>query len=276
LNIFKEPKIDCHAHVLDPAHYPYGKDIQYKPSGQEIGPAVQLTEVMKTFGVKHLLLVQPNSGYGSDNSCMLDAIRTYEGLFKGVAIADLNADLTTLLDLKNQGIVGIAVNATFHGTEYYRQSVGLIEKLAELDMFLQIQVEDDQLLTFLPWIENIPVRVLIDHCGRPSAKAGLDQPGFKALLKLAETERVHVKLSGYDKFAQTPYPFEDAWPFVRNLVEAFTVERCMWASDWPYLRAKTRQDYGPLVRLAEILFPDPEDRQKLFWETPNRLFGFDN
>jgi predicted TIM-barrel fold metal-dependent hydrolase len=276
LNIFKEPKIDCHAHVLDPAHYPYGKDIQYKPSGQEIGPAVQLTEVMKTFGVKHLLLVQPNSGYGSDNGCMLDAIRTYEGLFKGVAIADLNADLTTLLDLKNQGIVGIAVNATFHGTEYYRQSVGLIEKLAELDMFLQIQVEDDQLLTFLPWIENIPVRVLIDHCGRPSAKAGLDQPGFKALLKLAETERVHVKLSGYDKFAQTPYPFEDAWPFVRNLVEAFTVERCMWASDWPYLRAKTRQDYGPLVRLAEILFPDPEDRQKLFWETPNRLFGFDN
>lgn len=207
---------------------------------------------------------------------MLDAIRTYEGLFKSVAIADLNADLAALRDLKNQGIVGIAVNATFHGTEYYRQSAGLIEKLAELDMFLQIQVEDDQLLTFLPWIESIPVRVLIDHCGRPSAKAGLDQPGFKALLKLAETERVHVKLSGYDKFAQTPYPFEDAWPFVRNLVEAFTVERCMWASDWPYLRAKTRQDYGPLVRLAEILFPDPEDRQKLFWETPNRLFGFDN
>jgi predicted TIM-barrel fold metal-dependent hydrolase len=274
LNIFEEPKIDCHAHVLDPARYPYGKDVHYKPAGQEIGPAVQLTEVMKTFGVKHLLLVQPNSGYGSDNSCMLDAIRSHEDLFKGVAIADLDANLDTLQKLKNQGIVGIAVNATFHGTEYYQQSTGLIEKLAELDMFLQVQVENDQLLTFMPWIESIPVRVLIDHCGRPSAKAGPDQPGFKALLKLAETERVHVKLSGYDKFAQAPYPFDDAWPYVRDLVRAFTVHRCMWASDWPYLRARTRQDYGPLVRLAEILFPDPDDRQILFWETPNRLFGF--
>jgi len=273
LSVFDEPKIDCHAHVLDPARFPYGKDIQYKPAGQEIGPAKQLTEVMKTFGVKHLLLVQPNSGYGKDNSYMLDTIKSYEGLFKGVAIADLDADLATLSDLKNSGIVGIAVNATFHGTEYYQQSAGLIEKLAELDMFLQIQVENDQLLTFMPWIESIPVRVLIDHCGRPSARAGLDQPGFKALLKLAETERVHVKLSGYDKFAQTPYPFEDAWPFVRSLVEAFTVQRCMWASDWPYLRAKTRQDYGPLVKLAERLFPNPDERHTLFWETPNRLFG---
>ena len=48
----------------------------------------------------------------------------------------------------------------------------------------------------------------------------------------------------------TPYPFEDCWPFVRALVDAFTLDHCMWASDWPYLRAQERQDYGPLVQLA--------------------------
>ena len=42
----------------------------------------------------------------------------------------------------------------------------------------------------------------------------------------------------------------------------------MWASDWPYLRAVERQDYGPLVRLVELLFPDPDDRRALFWEYP--------
>ena len=48
----------------------------------------------------------------------------------------------------------------------------------------------------------------------------------------------------------------------------------MWASDWPFLRAPERQDYGPLVQLAGQLFPDANDRRKLFWDTPNRLFNF--
>jgi len=74
MSIFKEPKIDCHVHVLDPVIFPYGKDIEYKPSGPEIGTPAQLRQVMQTYGVSHALLVQPNSGYGSDNSCMLDTI----------------------------------------------------------------------------------------------------------------------------------------------------------------------------------------------------------
>ena len=61
---------------------------------------------------------------------------------------------------------------------------------------------------------------------------------------------------------------------VRAMVEAFTLEHCLWASDWPFLRAPQRQDYGPLVELAEMLFPDAAERRKLFWDTPRRLFGF--
>jgi predicted TIM-barrel fold metal-dependent hydrolase len=72
-----------------------------------------------------------------------------------------------------------------------------------------------------------------------------------------------------------PYPFEDTWPFVRTIVDAFTLDGCMWASDWPFLRAPQRQDYGPLVELVELLFPDPADRNTLFYGTARRLFGFD-
>ena len=274
MSVFEEPKIDCHAHVIDPSRFPYGKDIAYKPSGQEIGTTAQFLQVLKTYGVRHALLVQPNSGYGSDNSCMLDAIQHRKDIFKGIAIADQDVDLAALRDLKDRGILGIALNPTFHGNEYYARSAGLFEKLAELDMFAQLQVEHDQLLMFVPWIEQIPVRVLIDHCGRPTPQEGLGQAGFKDLLRLADTGRIYVKLSGYAKFAQTPYPFEDTWPFARALVDAFTLERCLWASDWPYLRATERQDYGPLVQLAELLFPDPDERRALFWDTPRRLFGF--
>jgi len=274
MSIFKEPKIDCHVHVLDPVNFPYGKDIEYKPSGPEIGTPAQLRQVMQTFGVSHALLVQPNSGYGGDNSCMLDTIARGGGRYKGIAIVGFDADLAALRELQAQGVVGAAFNPTFHGIDYYKRSAGLIGRLAELDMFLQIQSEHDQLSLFVPWIEAMPIRVLIDHCGRPTPEAGLNQPGFQALLRLAATRRVSVKLSGYSKFSRRPYPFDDCWPYVAAIVEAFTLDRCMWASDWPFLRAPQRQDYGPLVELAELLFPDPAERRTLFCDTPRRLFGF--
>ena len=250
MHIFDEPKIDCHAHVIDPANFPYGKDVAYKPGGQEIGTTAQFREVMKCHGVKHALLVQPNSGYGSNNSCMLDAIAKGAGRFKGIAIVDLDADVATLKEFQAQGIVGVAINPTFHGNDYYRHADGLMKRLADLDMFFNLQVENDQFLMYAPWIEKIPVKVLIDHTGRPTPPAGLGQPAFAALLRLAKSGRVNVKISGYLKFAKRPYPFEDCWPFVRAVVDAFTLDRCLWASDWPYLRASERQDYGPLVQLA--------------------------
>ncbi len=274
MTIFDEPKIDCHAHVIDPANFPYSTRVAYKPAGQEIGTTTQFLQVMECYGVKHALLVQPNSGYGSDNSCMLDAIARSEGRFKGIAIVDLEADVATLKEFKAQGVVGAAINPTFHGNDYYKNADGLMKRLADLDMFLDLQVENDQFLMYEPWIEKIPVKVLIDHTARPTPAAGISQPAFAAMLRLAKTRRVSVKISGYAKFAKMSYPFEDCWPFVRAIVDAFTLDHCMWASDWPYLRAPERQDYGPLVQLASQLFPNTNDQRKLFWDTPNRLFKF--
>jgi predicted TIM-barrel fold metal-dependent hydrolase len=126
----------------------------------------------------------------------------------------------------------------------------------------------------LPLVQTSKVRLLIDHCGRPTVSAGVKAPAFQALLALGRSGRASVKLSGYSKFSSRAHPFADTVPFVRALVEAFTLDHCMWASDWPFLRAPERQDYGPLLILAEQLFPHPADRQKLFWDTPRRLFGF--
>jgi predicted TIM-barrel fold metal-dependent hydrolase len=274
MNLFTEPKIDAHAHVFDPKNFPYDKRIAYQPSGQEIGTTAQLREVMKTYGVAHALLVQPNSGYGGDNSCMLDAIAKGEGRFKGIAVVDNAVGAATLTKLKSQGIVGVAINPTFHGNAYYENIFPLLKRLAELDMFFDLQIEHDMFLMYAPWIADIPVKVLIDHLARPTPSAGLNDPAFAALLRLAATGRVNVKISGYSKYAESPYPFEDCWPYVCAIVDAFGIEHCMWASDWPFLRASERQDYGPLVELAGRLFPDAKQRRALFWDTPNRLFGF--
>jgi predicted TIM-barrel fold metal-dependent hydrolase len=274
MSVLTCPKIDCHNHVIDPSRFPYANDNSYRPGGQEVAPAAHLLRVMDIFNVQRALVVGTNSGYGADSRCLLDAIAGAGGRFKGVAVVENDVSVAELERLKSRGIIGVAFNPTFHGNEYYLGTADLLRKLVDLDLLLQIQVEGDQLLPLLPLIEASAVRLLIDHCGRPLVEAGLRQPGFAALLELGKTGRAAVKLSGWYKFSRQPYPHADAWPYIRALADAFTLDACVWGSDWPFLRAQERLDYGPLLTLAEMLFPDEADRQKLFWDTPQRLFGF--
>ncbi len=275
MSVFDEPKVDAHCHVLDPARFPYAADVAYRPAGQEIGTLVQYQSVMDAYGVRHALLVGPNSGYGTDNRCLLDAITRGQGRFKGIAVVPNGASRSELERLKAAGVVGVAFNATVHGVDHYAATAGLLRMLADLDLFIQIQVEHDQLVPLAPMLEQSGARILIDHCGRPTPGAGLEQPGFQALLALARTRRAAVKLSGYQKFSAEPPPYGDAQPFVHALIDAFTLDACMWASDWPFLKATERLDVGPLLRAVERLLPDPADRRRLLWDTPCRLFGFD-
>src|SRR4030088_603789 len=189
MSVLTCPKIDCHNHVIDPACFPYAPDTPYRPSGQEVATAAHLLCVMDTFKVRHALVVGTNSGYGADSRCLLDALAIGNGRFKGVAVVENDVTAAELERLKSRGIVGIAFNPTFHGTDYYLGTKNLLQKLVDLDLLLQLQVEGDQLLALLPLIEASTVKLLVDHCGRPLAEKGLDQPGFQALLALGRSGR---------------------------------------------------------------------------------------
>ena len=172
------------------------------------------------------------------------------------------------------GVIGVAWNVAYYGVDYYHNAEPLLEKLLALDMFVDIGVEPEQLVRMMPLLTNSGVRILVDHCGRPTIDAGLDERGFRALLELGATKRAFVKLSGFAKFSRQPAPYRNALPFVKALVDAFTLDRCLWASDWPYLRAPMRIDYGVLLNVVLTQFPDASDRRKLLWDTPRQLFGF--
>src|SRR5947208_276029 len=219
--IFEEPKIDCHVHVLDPARFPYQTNTHYAPAGQELGTPAQLGQLMDAYGTRYVLLVGPNSGYGLDNSCMLDTIARGQARYKGVAVVRNDATFDDLERLKRAGVVGVAWNVTYYGIDYYHDAEPLLKKLEALDMFVDIGAEPDQLVAMMPLLMNSGVRILVDHCGRPVVDAGLDQPGFRALLELGATRRAFIKLSGFVKFSHEPSPHEDTWPFVTALVEAF-------------------------------------------------------
>jgi predicted TIM-barrel fold metal-dependent hydrolase len=76
------------------------------------------------------------------------------------------------------------------------------------------------------------------------------------------------------KFSKQGFPFDDTKPYVDALFAAFGEDRVLWGSDWPFLLAPQRMDYGTLLLLAEQWFPDPNVREKYFWRNAARLFGF--
>lgn len=268
------PRIDCHVHILDPQRFAYAPDTAYAPAGAEIATREQLSHVLDHYGVAHALIVGPNSGYGLDNRCLLDALAFGAGRYKGIAVVRNEIDLDALRALKAQGVVGVAMNAALLGVGAYADAAPLLEKLRTLDLWAQIQLRDEQLLTLRPLLEASGAKLLIDHCGRPDAKAGVAQAGFAALLDMARHERVVVKLSGYSKLSNQPFPYPDAQPYVQALLEAFTPQALVWASDWPFLRASDRIDYGPLLGLFERWVPDAAAQRAILWDTPQRLFGF--
>lgn len=279
MSIFEEPKIDSHCHVLDPERFAYSPEVAYKPSGQETASADYFKCVMACYGARHALLVGPNSGYHLNNACLLDAIERHPSLFKGIAVVPNDCAASTLSHLKDRGIVGVAFNYSLNGLAHYANIEPLLWRLKKLDMWAQFQVEGDQLASLLPMIEATGVKLMIDHCGRPDlrAKAGLTSPldseGFKAMLLLGQRGLAVMKISGYAKFSTVSYPFEDVAAVAQLLLKTYGQERCIWASDWPYLKASPRLDYGPMLQLMERDFTFNE-RQHLFWETPKALFGF--
>ena len=266
--------IDSHVHVFDPQRFPYRPDTFYAPAGQELGSPARLHTVLDAHGVEHALLVGPNSGYGDDNRCLLDALDTGAGRYRGMAVVDNTTTRTELAEFRAAGVVGVTVNAALLGVEYYADAARLLADLAALDMIADVQVVDDQLVDLAPMLERAGVRVLIDHCGRPDPGAGLDAPGFRELLRWGRSGRAVVKLSGCVKVSRAPYPHRDLLPYIQALVDEFGPDRCVWGSDWPFLRMPERVDYGPLLSLLAEQVPDDGDRRRILWDTPAREFGF--
>jgi predicted TIM-barrel fold metal-dependent hydrolase len=274
VSIFDEAKIDCHNHVLDPVRFPYASDVTYSPAGQEIGTLAQYQEVMNSYNVAHALLVGPNSGYGFDNRCLIDVLTQGKGRFKGIAVVPNDVGLAELQRLKALGVIGIAFNATIFGSAHYANTAPLLNHLEALDMFLQLQFEGNQLLGLLPLIEQSGVKLLIDHCGRPTPSEGLKSRSFQALISLGRNKRATIKLSGFQKFSHQTPSYEDVKPLVHSLIDSYGLDACVWASDWPFLKAPDRLDYGPLLKFFERLMPDASDRIKVLWDTPKRIFEF--
>jgi len=269
------PTADCHAHVFCGNKYPHASDALYAPDVSQAGTGAKFLDVLDAHGFTHGLLVGAGV-YGDDNRCLVSACAASNGRFKGIALVRPQVSDQALSDMRDEGVVGVRMNIMNHGLEPLVEpgAEKLLARLKEMGLFVQIQVTGDQLLEALPILNKSGVRILVDHLGRPDLKRGVSQPGFQKLLELGRSGNAVVKLSGPFRSSVEGYPYRDVDPFVEAATEAFTIDNCIWGSDWPFVRMDERMDYGlALVPLARWL-PDAESRRKVLWGNPQRLFGF--
>ncbi len=69
-------------------------------------------------------------------------------------------------------------------------------------------------------------------------------------------------------------PYRDVDPFIAAAIDAYTLDRCVWGSDWPFVRTEERVDYGPPLACLRRWLPAEADRHTVLWRTPAWLFGF--
>jgi predicted TIM-barrel fold metal-dependent hydrolase len=266
--------VDSHAHVFASCHA-FAPDIPYTPHPSQQGTAPQFRAVLESHGLTHGLLIQAQP-YLYDNSCMLEAIATSAGQFKGIALVRPGVGEARLRQLADAGVVGIRFNLTTFGMREFTEegSDTLLAQIREMGWFLQIHCEGDELVEAMPILRRLGVRVMIDHFGRPVVARGITQPGFAALLELGRSGPNIVKLSGPFRCSQKGPPYRDVDPFIAAAIDAYTLDRCVWGSDWPFVRTSERTDYGPIFDCLQRWLPAESDRQKVLWHTPFRLFGF--
>jgi predicted TIM-barrel fold metal-dependent hydrolase len=280
---------DSHVHVFDPARFPYDTARDYTPGVADLDA---LENLRTRLGISRLVLVQP-SVYGTDNSCLLDALqRLTPRVARAIAVIDpatiTDDDLHTLQRL---GVVGVRVNLNVKGRGDAAPAVrALSQTLARVTPFgliAQIYVDLALLDALSETIGAATVPVLLDHFAGAQAQLGLNQPGFASLHRLLATGKVWIKLSAPYRASHQEPDYPDLTPTARELIRN-KPDRMVWASDWPHTgsgaqRAGRRStdvepfrvvDDAHVLELLAYWAGNEATYRRILVDNPQRLYGF--
>ncbi len=263
--------VDSHAHII-------GSEFALAPRRAEDPPEVGLAQAVAGYraqlaalGCTRGVLVH-SILYGLDNSVTVEAIRQLGVGFAGIGLVSDEADGAVLDRFPEWRLRGVRLNHVHGGVLSWDGAVALAPALAERDLHIEMLLHTHAHLAEMEEdIRALSTPLVIDHLGWPDLSLGPEEPGFQALLRLLGEGHVHVKLSAIYRLCDPPY--EAAQPFVEALVRANPV-RCLWGSDWPHLMLGDARmpDAGALLEAVLDVVTEERSRQRLFVETPARLY----
>ncbi|MFK4443884.1 putative TIM-barrel fold metal-dependent hydrolase [Caballeronia udeis] len=286
---FKVPAnvVDSHCHIFDPVAFPYSSRRRYTP------PSATVEDLRRFHAAIHVrctVCVQP-SVYGTDNACLLDALKQLGPDARGVAVIDKRFSGQQIDDLMGGGVVGVRINLEVGKDRNFDSAITRLEEtvrtLGGRNLIIQIYAALPIIDELAPRIQVQPHPVIIDHFGLAKGADGPEQDGMSSLLGLMQSRKVFVKLSGPYQISLLGPGYADTVVIGRTLVDS-APDQVIWGSDWPHTGGSERpanakptdieafraEDEGRNFTLVKEWAPDSGLRDKLLADNGTKLFGF--
>lgn len=217
-------------------------------------------------GVDGGVLVQP-SFLGFDNAFLLGTLQQSPLTLRGVAVLEANTSRTQILELQDQGIVGVRLNlyGEQSASKVIRDHWRLIELLNECNMHLELH-HDDGLLNHLLLEVPTDTVIVVDHFGRPKTDAEFIHEDI-GIQKHAN--KLWVKLS-----AQYRNPQLDHAKVLNYWRHNIGDKKLLWGSDWPHTRFESSQTYSQQLTDLKNLVDDEAMLHLILTANPKNLYGF--
>ncbi len=277
---------DCHMHVFgDMAAYPPAARRAYNPTPASLA---DYRRVFVPLGLRRIVLVQP-SAYGTDNRCMLDALRADSAAeTRAIAVIDATTTATALDEMAALRVRGIRLNLVSNGIPDPAAAIAALREAAALvgprGWHIQIFCLPALFAALAPVIPSLGVAVVVDHMAGADARLGDRQPGLDDLVEQVASGTCWVKISGPNRVSRQTTGFRDALPIARRLIAA-NPARVVWGSDWPHIGPHQvgapetvmfmKHDNTDLLRiLGEAAGGDAAVLRQILVDNPARLYGF--
>src|SRR5258705_2941271 len=212
--------IDVHNHIVGPmAKYPMAAKRTYTPPEASVA---QLRALRAQLGVARNVIVQP-SFYGTDNSCLVDALAELGTSARGIAVVPQNVSDAELKRLAAAGVTGVRLNLATAGISDPKVAIDAINgfgpRFVPLNWHIQINTGLPIVAAIAQTVADLKVPVVFDHMANLEAEKGANQLGFGALVELVKGRNTYVKLSAPYNLSKRA-DWSDVTPLAKALIAA--------------------------------------------------------
>jgi predicted TIM-barrel fold metal-dependent hydrolase len=268
--------IDTHVHVFE-SRYKLSPGRGYNPPDSTLA---DLKHLHATLGVERVVFTQP-SVYGVDNSAILDGMAALnaETPNRARAVVAITMDISDaeLAALDAAGARGVRLNTDNKGGMPVAMNAipGLAARIAPFGWHIEFLFPGKDIIELMPVFAAVKVPMSIGHFAYQPATAGIEAPGFKALIELMRHGNTWMKISGANRVSATDLPpYDDVKPLAHALVAA-APERIMWGTDWPHPnKYLVNPNDGDLVDAFGDWVTDEAMRRKIMVDTPAAFYRF--
>ena len=216
------------------------------------------------------------SCHGTDNSAMIDAVRTSSGTARGVAVVDSSVTNDELKSMHEAGVRAVRFNFVKRLVDVPPRDalLSIAQRVEPLGWHTVIYFEEQDLVEYFDFFSSLPTEVVVDHMGRPDVTQPVEGAAFDLFVRLLQDNgNIWSKVSCPERLSVVGPPgYNDVPPFARHLVEAFP-NRVLWGTDWPHPNMKSHMpDDGKLVDIIPEIAPTEALQLQLLVNNPMRLY----